>query len=41
MVAPNQFSNSQEFVTVPANQVAPFTQVASPVAMQQNGKILD
>ena len=41
MVAPNQFSNSQQFVTVPANQVAPFTQVASPVAMQQNGKILD
>ena len=40
MVAPNQFSNSQQFVTVPSNQVAPFTQVASPVAMQQNGKIL-
>ena len=41
MVAPNQFSNSQQFVTVPSNQVAPFTQVASPVAMQQNGKIFD
>ena len=40
MVAPNQFSNSQQFVTVPYNQVATFTQVATPVAMQQNGKIL-
>ena len=41
MVAPNQFSNPQQFVTVPSNQTNPFTQVASPMAMQQNGKVLD
>ena len=40
MVAPNQFSNPQQFVTAPSNQVAPSTQVASPVVMQQNGNIL-
>ena len=39
MVAPNQFSNPQQFVTAPSNQVAPSTQVASPVVMQQNGNI--
>ena len=38
MVAPNQFANPQQFVTVPSNQVG---QVASPVVMQQQGKILD
>ena len=41
MVPPNQFANPQQFVTVPSNQVAPFGQGASPVVMQQQGKILD
>ena len=41
MVPPNQFANPQQFVTVPSNQVAPFGQGASPVVMQQQGRILD
>ena len=40
MVSPNQFSNPPQYVTVPSNQVAPFAQVASPVVIQQHGKIL-
>ena len=41
MVSPNQFSNPPQYVTVPSNQVVPSAQVASPVVMQQHGKILD
>ena len=40
MVSPSQFSNPPQYVTVPSNQVVPFAQVASPVVMQQHGKIL-
>ena len=39
MVSPSQFSNPPQYVTVPSNQVVPFAQVASPVVMQQHGKI--
>jgi hypothetical protein len=40
MVSPSQFSNPPQYITVPSNQVVPFAQVASPVVMQQHGKIL-
>ena len=41
MVSPSQFSNPPQYVTVPSNQVVPFAQVASPVVMQQHGKIFN
>ena len=40
MVSPNQFSNPQQFGTVPSNQDGPFPQVASSAVMQQHGKVL-